>query len=35
MVRNQDSLGVRGPSEMEVPVHAVTCSVAPSTVAAA
>ena len=24
----QDSLGVRNPSEMEVPVHAVTCSVA-------
>ena len=31
----QDSLGVRSPSEMEVPVHAVTCSVATSTVAAA
>ena len=31
----QDSLGVRSPSEMEVPVHAVTCSVGTSTVAAA
>ena len=31
---SQDSLGVRSPSEMEVPVHAVTCSVATSTVAA-
>ena len=30
----QDSLGVRSPSEMEVPVHAVTSSVATSTVAA-
>ena len=31
---DEDSLGVRSPSEMEVPVHAVTCSVATSTVAA-
>ena len=28
----QDSLGVRSSSEMEVPVHAVTCSVTTSTV---